>query len=554
MKLAKGSILVLIIYLMTIIPMEAKSIIPEVDQPRVGIVIDVIDGNALRVMYLTTKASIPEVDLILLSGVDTGGSDDAFTYTKQQLLGKPVFVLEDTGLNIESEFMKAFVFLQTNESFNETLLRFGYGSLEEDEDSMYYSDLVAANNVAKRQELGIYETSETPPNIININTASVTMMMEHFDVDYTTAKAIWNYRRFNPINDSLELGFVDDFFTRENIENYRGGIHYITDVNTGSLYELASLFDATSYFDLAYELDRERIFTTFDSLAQLKDLDVFDIYYDNIKDFLVTGPNNNRLDESAKEVVNINTASLDELIDIGGLSTTIASKILNLRKNEHISFYSIEELAKMNFPMQNLGMFVYSDEISVITDVNSADETELVSLFSGFSVSSSLRTILSDRIMKYRPFYSYDDFRNIVGRTFYEELEPYITLGTIRKDIKAPININTADDEEIINHLGLNETQQDLLAKGPYAYYDPSAISFITEDLGPYITLYTNINTANLSELLLMNDSMTYLLAKDIIEYRDYYPIYSYDELYDIFNKHNKVNLLLKMKDFIVYY
>lgn len=554
-RLRTGAIVVLLIYLIALVPVQAKSIIPEVDEPRVGIVIDVIDGNALRVMYLKTTVSIPETELILLSGVDTFGSDTAFEYTKNQLLGKPVFILYDvTDSDSSDDFSEAYVFLQTNESYNETLLRFGYGALNDQLDSLYYDDLEKAHNVALRQEIGIYETSETPPNIININTASVTMLEEHFDITFLKANAIVNYRKFNPINDSQELGFITSFFDRETIEKVRGGIHYETNVNTATIYELSSLFGSGNSLDLAYALDRERIFTDFSSVNQLEDLDVMDGYYEAVELFLKVEANDNLLEEPFKEVINVNTASKNELVEIGGLTATMATNLVSLRSNSDFSFYSIEELGKVNFPMQNLGLLGYADELSIVTDINSASETEIASLFSRFGLSDYLKGVLAEKLVKYRPFYDYDDLRIVMGSTFYEELLPYMTLGTMKRDLRAPININTADDEEIMMHLDMDDDQKRQLIIGPYRYTDPDSVAFMTQENGPYITLYTNINTATLDELLLMNDGMTYSLAKAIISYREYYPIYDYSELEVLFNDYNKSNLLIAMKDYIVFY
>ncbi len=554
MKLVKGSILVLFIYLVTILPVEAKAIIPEVDEPRIAIVIDVIDGNALRVMYLKTSASIPEVDLILLSGVDTGGSDIAFSYTKQQLLGKSIFVMRDSGLALEPGFTKAYVFLQTNESFNETLLRFGYGELDgEEEDSMYYNDLVVANNVAKRQDIGIYKTSETPPNILNINTAPSSMLMEHFDIDYDIARQIMNYRINNPINNSLELGYVSSFFSRENILAFRGGIHYTTDVNTASNYELASLFNVSDNFDKAYELDKVRTFNEISSTDQLKEIKVIKPFFDNIELFIDVHQNENLLIEENKAKVNINTASQNELMEIGGLSNAVSEKIVDFREKYYHGFYSYEELAKPGFPMENLLVDTYKDELSLVTDLNLASEIEIQSLFSQFDMSSSYIEQLSKRIIYNRPFYSFDKVKTFLGVSIYENLEPFIVINGKASDSSIKININTVEKEAIINTFDLTDYERTRFLYGPSEYSLPSNIPFIDTDKGYALQLYTNINTASKEELLLLHNDVTLSFVNAIIKYRDYYPIYSYDDLYQICKDNNKLHLLYKIEDFIVY-
>ena len=102
---------------------NAKGIVVEYDQPEVAIVIDVIDGEAIKVLHIYNKAAKPKTELLKLIGVDSMANDDTYEYMKDQLLGKPVFILYDDEVLPETDgFRNAYVFANTEESINETLL------------------------------------------------------------------------------------------------------------------------------------------------------------------------------------------------------------------------------------------------------------------------------------------------------------------------------------------------------------------------------------------------------------------------------------------------
>lgn len=547
-------VVVLSLFLSTI-NVFGKGIILEYDQPRIGVVIDVIDGNAIRVMYINSKLSITETKLIRLVGVNTLSSDKSYEYSKEQLLGKPVFILEDKVLPTDDGYTFAYVFLNTDESYNELLLRLGYGELDENHlNAQYYQDLVDAQFIAVRQELGIYKTSETPVNILNINTASSTMLETHLNISQAQANSIIIYRTYNPINSSEELGYINSVFTLDFIKEKRSGIHYITDINTATVYELSSLFNTFDSLNKAYDISRERIFSPFIEIEELKYFDVVIGYYELMEPFLTVELNNNILIETDKSRINVNTANKTELIEIGGFTESQATILDKFRNDTAYPIYSIFELSKANFPMQNYDMTKYSDELVTRTNVNTAGEVELKSLFSSFGLSDHLKNFLVNKIISKRPMQSYSDLSNTIGPTFYKNLEPYIYLDTIPTNQKAPININTAEQLDIANYLNLEGDLRSKVTNRSYAYTSAQAIDFESVENVHLITLNTNINTASYEELMNMNSQITPTLAKKIIEYRSYYPLYNLADIEQLLEENDKYYIYDLIKNNIVFY
>jgi len=398
------SLLVLCIMLLNVTPVNGKGLALEADQPDLAVVINVIDGNVIEVAHLSSQATIPKRQVIKLTGLDTLGSDDAYKYVKDQLLGRAVFILYDDNISEVDDFRSAYVFVNMDESFNELMLRLGLAYLDEGHNkALYYQDLVEASYIAQRQQLGIYKTDETPINLININTASTQMLMEHFDISQAQALYITNYRRHNPINSSQEIGFIDYSLCRSFIEANRDSIHYITDINSATIYELSSLFDSANSASKGSALNKERIFKPFDSVDELKYIDSVFGYYDLIAPYVTVDNNNNLYVEADKERVNLNTANKTELKEIGGLSDYQADALYHLRATYGYMFYSVEELGKSNFPMQSFDMRFYSDELSTVTDVNEAGLVEIKSLYSFLNVSDAYKESKAQSIIKYKP-------------------------------------------------------------------------------------------------------------------------------------------------------
>jgi DNA uptake protein ComE-like DNA-binding protein len=551
-----SSVCIVIILISSLNTISARGIVIEHDKPKVGIVIDVIDGEAVKVMYLTSTASKPEIEQIRLIGVDSMASDTTYEYTKNQLLGKSVFVLfDDNDTTKTSDFTNAYVYLNTDESFNETLLKYGYGKLDKDFiNASYYTDLVKATNIAIRQEKGIYKISTTTSNSININLASSGSLMEHLDITWNEAARITTYRRENAINSSEELGFITSSFDRSFIEQKRSGIHYITSINDATVYELTSLFDSSNALIKANDINISRIFKPFKHLEELKDINTIERDYDKIKEFLTITLNDNIYLEPYKKRANINTASLTELNEVSGLSFASSRQIVKFRSRYEYPFYSIQELNEINFPLQYMDIKFLTDDFVFETNMNTANEYELKTLFSLFNLSDTLKDRVVTELVNSRPFYNYSDLKAAIGIAFYEDLYPYIYLDDVPKSFRAPINVNAAKPLDIANYLNLTGDVRSKVLNRSYDYSSPDAIDFQTDATKPLITLNTNINHASYEELMNLNSKITPGLAKAMIEYRSYYPFYSLNELKEFLDDNQKLYVYDLIKDYVVFY
>jgi hypothetical protein len=65
------AIIIICILSISTINVSARGLSIVSDEPRVGIVIDIIDGEALKVLYLSTLRTVPEVVQIKLIGQHT---------------------------------------------------------------------------------------------------------------------------------------------------------------------------------------------------------------------------------------------------------------------------------------------------------------------------------------------------------------------------------------------------------------------------------------------------------------------------------------------------
>jgi len=542
--------------LISITIIEGKGLVVEYDQPSVAIVIDVIDGEAIKVMHIYNKATKPTIELIRLIGVDSMANDETYAYVKDQLLGKPVFILYDENyLPVIDDYINAYVFANTDQTFNETLLTYGYAKLDTSfSHATYYDDLVNAEFFAIRQEKGIHKTSTTPSNIININLASSTVLQEHFGVSPLLASAIVSYRLRNPINNSKELGFIHEEIDREFIINQRASIHYTTNINDATLYELTSLFPSSNGLNMANDVNRDRVFNPYNDVEDLKSLSSVSGYYTIIEPYISTKINDNLYVDKDLLVVNVNTATSSELVKATSMSSYNADKIVDQREKTGYVYKSLEELTKPNFPLMNLNIDSYLDNLTFSTEINKASDYELLTLFSSFDLNDEYKKNIIKKINYNKPFYNYKDLASVIGMTFYEILEPFIYIEGVEKLDNVPINVNSSKKEDLVSYLNITGNNKTKVLNRKTDYTTPYELTFINSEDMEMITLYTNVNNASYNELLNLNRYMTPTVANAIIEYRSYYPFYSLVELKEVLSELKKLYLYELIKNEIVFY
>lgn len=536
--------------------LAARSLYVELDKPRTGIVTRMIDTEAVEVMYYSTLSTIPTIERLRLVGVNSMGNDNSFEYSKNQLLGKTVFVLYDSNIKIIDGYKPAYIYITLEQSFNETLLQNGYGIFETtDTEALYYTDLLKAEQIAKRQELNLWQTSTTPVNKININMASLTTLTDHLGISTEDAYTLINYRSNNPINSIDELGFVLPSFTREYLQSSGRSIHVITDLNSASLYELDSLFSTFSSLSNAYALNDYRIYRNIASIGEIQSLlSLNSVEYSKLNTYATVMPNANQFDEPNKVRVNINTASAGEIVKASGMTQSQADKIISVRTTYPELFRDLQSLY-FRFPsIFTTTMAYYTDDLNCFTDINSAGIDELKSLFTRSQISDTLKTQLAQKIIDYRPFYDYSKLEQTIGFSFYKYIRSYVYIDGISQGEPAPININTASKAKIISYLGLTGTNATLVQSRNSKFYSFGDVFFLNSTNSTKITLYTNINKATEAELMLMNSGMTQSLAKKLIAYRLEYPIYNTNALKTFFDNESQSSIYTLIKDFVVYY
>lgn len=552
-----STFIIILLLFAQVIGVNAKGIVVEYDQPRVGVVIDVIDGEAVKVLYLSTLKTVPEVETIKLIGVDSMANDETFNYMRHQMLGKVVFVLKEEGLPEIPGFTNGYIYLTTDMSMSEVLLKEGRVALDETfENASQYSDLVSTSSYAKRHELGIYELSDSPRNYININTASHALLVEHLDISDEAANGIISMRTYNPINDTRELGFTHEEIDKEFILNHYKTIHFMTNINDASVYELGSLINSDKFEQIAFDINQYLIFNPFQTVEDIKKIPSAKNFYYLVKDFITMDYNDNIYSESTTHrKVNINTASATEISQLTGFNITTAASIVYLREENNYSFKSLSELMKPGYPLNGFDMNVLMDDLTVYTEINEATTYELTSLFSGSELPVQKVQTFVSLLQTYRPFYNQMQIELLLGETVYNDIASYILVDGQRDAlIDAPININTNTDERVFEHLNLPLDYQLRYDAHVYKYYDPEDLDFNRKEDRDSFSLYTDINGASYEELMLMHTNMTTYIANKIIEYRSDYPFYTLEEVKEFFTDMKYLYIYNDIQDFIVFY
>lgn len=212
---------------------------------------------------------------------------------------------------------------------------------------------------------------------------------------------------------------------------------------------------------------------------------------------------------------NINTATTSELAELKGITSTIASNIVNYRKEN--PFNTIKEIKFVKGMTKDIYDGIY-DKITVVTNINVASEDELLTL-------NNLSQSDVDSIIKYRDrdsrFTSLEQFytKTDLNSSDYENNRHFISLdyeeSTDYRIGDIAININTASSSQIrsASKTLINTSTSDKIVsnrKRGYTYktlmelLKISNININAETINKLednFNLYTNINNASTDEL-----------------------------------------------------
>ncbi|MBN2221227.1 MAG: thermonuclease family protein [Vallitaleaceae bacterium] len=536
---------------------QARGIIPEVEQPQVAIVTNIIDGEVIQVVYLSSLKNEPKTEAIRMIGIDTEADDDTFLYVKNQLLGKVVYILkENISFPKEEAYLNAYVYKTTEESFNAHLLKQGLAKIADGfERATQFEEFLELEAYAYHHGLGKWNISTSTDEIININLASKEMLMQHFEIKDSVATEILNYRRINPIDRYEEIGYIHDSFDKNFIEKFRSSIHFITSINSAGLYELSSIIGNTNNQSIAQEIYQKRLFSPFQNLSELKEIANFKPLFSAALPFLSLEDASVNVEmNDVSKVANINTASPSEITIASGIAIDLATVFTNYRDLHKITSYNLSQWSMGSHPWISLNLSAYIDRLHSKTDINNSGVYELNTLFSKSALTDNDRNLLVDKIIKNRPYYNFQSFSNMIGESLYAKVKDYIEIPYVNMSSKKPININTAEKASVISYLGLDEKNAKIYQSYSSKYTNFNQVNFTAGGNQSLITLYTNINEASYDELMNMSKYMTDSLVRKIIARRALYPFYSKSELEDFFKEIKMQYIYTALHSYIVFY
>lgn len=521
--------LLVIMMVVPVVPVTAGSLVGYEENTDLGKVVEIIDGEVMKVFFYRRNFMLPSVEVVRVIGLNTEASEEAFDYATSRLLGKTVFFLYDDRYEGEEDGMTyAHLFVDYDQTYAEEVLSLGYGYVDVDaEDSVFYHDLQAAEYSAELYEIGRWATSlSDSTDRINMNTASKSLILEVLDVTEEQATAIGAYRDQNAFNDIFELMAVDYALDSEWFDENSHLMSVVTNINQTSYLELTSLMPSYVNSDLVLdELDYYLKFNQVTTMDQLHEVEAFSGYLGVVEPF-VTLETTNIYEEPNKLIANVNTVSEEDFLTVTGLTKYDYSKLEKMRDEGDYVITSLAELYRHldNYIYNKANAYIYNNRLTALTNMNEAQTFELRTLLSASDLSAIERQELADKIILDRPFYSNADIRQSVGYTVYNAIEPYMYL--YDGDIPSRYNPNTADEEDL-----------DYLD----AKYD-----------GVY-TNFTNVNLASRAELLDLHDDMTVKLVNDILTYRARYPFRDNDDLHDIFVEQDREALYNSIAYYLSY-
>lgn len=251
-----------------------------------------------------------------------------------------------------------------------------------------------------------------------------------------------------------------------------------------------------------------------------------------------------------KRSVNINTATVDEIATVTSISTSQAKKIVEYRIDGVYTYRTLGEIGYIpDIEISTSKLIDLEKYLHVYTDINRASEKELISLFGRTSKTQRQKEQIAKDIIKNRPFSNVRHAREYMGGS-YNDIKDFIYVDELLQS--SAININTAYYTDLQTFLDISED----IAKGIYRHkgkYNTAKNINATayKDIITKLSLYTNINTANKEELMLLAEDMSDSIVDKIIEYREQQRFTSDSEVRDLFYKYNLISIYNNIKDYI---
>ncbi|HON37943.1 MAG: ComEA family DNA-binding protein [Desulfomonilia bacterium] len=224
--------------------------------------------------------------------------------------------------------------------------------------------------------------------------------------------------------------------------------------------------------------------------------------------------------QGAMDLVNVNTASEQELQQVPGMDQSLAQSIVQYRQTNG-PFDSVNDLTKVqgidDQKLQGMRGYLTAEKLNI----NTAKAEELQNI-------PGMDQTLAQSIIKYRetngPFGSVDELKQVQGMDDQklQSIQDYITV--------EKININTASVEEMQVIPGMDQTLVQSIIQyretnGPFGSVDElKQVEGIDDkklqSIQEYVTAEKiDLNTASVEELLII-PGVDQSLAQNIVEYR----------------------------------
>ena len=471
-----------------------------------AVVLQVIDGDALRVQPVGTN----QVALVHLAGITAQGRRDSREFMTGALLGRTVELLLSTTTGSRFDDRWTPVYLSHNGVvYNRSLVQRGLAVVDTEYQGGWMQS-VLEDDVSRAQEarLGRWE-----------------------DTGFRTTHAPRMWRG----------GF--GFFREERVN-----------INTATAAQINRVLDTPAF--VGRDIVSFRHHSPFQNVGDVKFVDVLSrARFEEIWDAM-------------KVTTNINTASVDELIQLIDVSSSDARAIISFRDQRWFS--SIYQLRDQNLISprafeQNRPFLAINevDEIMVaypdiIVDVNTATAEELQQ--AGLSVSQA-NAVVNARVNGYTiksigELVHMPGVRLSVGQLHQIADNIRVNYGrdwTIWHRRLRPvfININTATRDELW-HLGFNEWQVNSILARQGRMDSAHDIPFDVSDRDHSITLFTNINFATPQEWMSLDVNMPYEFARTLFNEARYNPFGTMSELRDFFYDNGHGSLYRRIHWYLV--
>jgi DNA uptake protein ComE-like DNA-binding protein/endonuclease YncB( thermonuclease family) len=451
--------------------------------------------------------------LVRLAGVDAADYKPGFEYAVKELTGAAVTIVPENSVESEGRWNAAYVY-RAGRLINEALLAGGFARLNNgDRKAGLFTRLAGAESAARLSRAGLWNegTYVYAGPKVNINTASAAQLMNAFGLSsLTIPNAAVAYRERHPFETVSELKYVPGV-TKAVYDAARANLTVSTNFLTAPYEELITLKNVSGSAAQSVIDARGRL----TEVSQLKGLLSAGVYADN--EAFLSNKDVTKINAAAPNyTVNVNAASAAQL-EAAGLTPGQARSVIAWRSNYTLkSLYDF--MGSGGFGFSDLAISYLADNLHVHTDVNTATEYELNSLFGGAADSAVVAAIIQNR-----PYTAPGAVAAFIPEAAYARIAPHITPA------REAVNINTATIAQL-RGAGLSD------AVAGAVYYRRGQMR-IPADIPPGVppdgfSLHTNVNTATAAELESLG-----VPHQEIIAFRADQPIGGYAELSGILSR-----------------